>query len=66
MKDKAAKNEKIFQKQYKKIMKDYHPTIPISNTPQWSNPGDYIVKFSLYKDSPNSITSTDSSAVSPI
>lgn len=31
----------------------------IINTPQWSNPSDTFIKFSLYTDSSGSITSTD-------
>jgi hypothetical protein len=60
------KNEKqtatpTFEKQYNEIMKYFQnqnsPFFP--QTPQWTNPKDFIVKFSLYHETPNSITSTD-------
>lgn len=31
----------------------------INNDPQWSNPSDTFIKFSLYTESSGSITSTD-------
>jgi len=39
------------------------PGIPSQPVPQWSNPTDFIIKFSLYQESPNSITSTETSAI---
>ena len=50
------------EEEYNKIMKDFQKqNTPLSQTPQWTNPGDFIIKFSLYKEMPNSITSTDTS-----
>lgn len=55
------KKQQTFEKDYYKIMKDFQ----FQNTPltqpshQWTNPNDFIVKFSLYQETPNSITSTD-------
>lgn len=56
-------NEKSsFEKDYNEIMKGFqYPNIPVIPTPQWTKPSDFIVKFSLYQESPNSITSTDTS-----
>lgn len=54
--------ETAFEKEYNEIMKGFNfPTVPDQPTPQWSNPADFIVKFSLYQESPNSITSTETS-----
>lgn len=61
-----AKNEKqitapTFEKEYNEIMKDFQNQNHsfFLQTPQWTNPKDFIVKFSLYQETPNSITSTD-------
>ncbi len=60
MKSKDDKKQTTFEKDYKEIMKDFqNQTAPLTQTPQWTNPNDFIVKFSLYQESPNSITSTD-------
>jgi len=32
-------------------------------TPQWSNPGDFFAKFSLYPESSNAATTTDTSSI---
>jgi hypothetical protein len=64
MKTKEMKKQKAFEKDYDKIMKDFQKQdTPFTNPPQWINPGDFIVKFSLYQDSPNSITSTNTSPI---
>lgn len=56
------KKQKAFEKDYDKIMKDFQKQdATFANHPQWISPGDFIVKFSLYQDSPNSITSTNTS-----
>ena len=58
------KRQKVFEKDYDKIMKDFQKQdAPFINAPQWINPGDFIVKFSLYQDSPDSITSTNTSPI---
>lgn len=60
MKSKDEKKQKTFEEDYNKVMKDFDKqNISIPQNPQWINPGDFIVKFSLYQESPNSITSTD-------
>jgi hypothetical protein len=60
MKSKENKKQKAFDNDYKKIMKDCTKhNIPFIKDPQWTNRGDFIVKFSLYQESPCSITSTD-------
>lgn len=56
-------NEITIEREYSEIMKDFqYPSIPVQSIPQWSNPTDFIVKFSLYQESPSSITSTETSA----
>lgn len=58
------KKQKAFEKDYDKIMKDFQKQDDLfANPPKWINPGDFIVKFSLYQDSPNSITSTNTSQI---
>ena len=62
MKSKDEKKQTPFEKDYDKIMKDFQKqNMPIAQTPQWTNPSDFIIKFSLYQETPNSITSTDTS-----
>ena len=62
MKSLSEKKQKTFKEGYSKIMKGFQKLSPnYSHTPQWKNPGDFIIKFSLYQESPNSITSTDTS-----
>ena len=64
MNTKEMKKQKSFEKDYGKIMKDFQKQdTPFPNTPQWVNPGDFLVKFSLYQDSPNSIISTNTSPI---
>lgn len=52
------------EKDYKEIMKGFEYSDNLNPTPQWSAPGDYIVKFSLYQETPNSITSTNTQLIS--
>jgi len=60
IKSKTEKQKKSFEKDYKKIMKDFQTQYaPIIQVPQWIRPGDFIIKFSLYQEMPNSVTSTD-------
>lgn len=61
MKSKSEKKQ-TFEKEYNEIMKGFqNQNVYINQTPQWTNPNDFIVKFSLYQETPNSITSTDTS-----
>jgi len=63
MKSKAKKKQKTFDEDYNKIMKDFQRhDVPPFQVPQWTNLGDFITKFSLYQETPNSITSTDTLA----
>ena len=57
-------NEQLtFEEDYNMIMKDFQKENSlIAQTPQWTNPNDYIIKFSLYQETPNSITSTETAA----
>ena len=60
MKTKVGKKPTKFEKDYNKIMKGFpNQNTPVSTTPQWTTPSDFIVKFSLYQETPNSITSTN-------
>jgi hypothetical protein len=62
MKPKDEKKQRTLEKDYEKIMKDFKKQDnSFSQVTQWTNPGDFIVKFSLYQETPNSITSTDTS-----
>lgn len=60
MKKKSIKKEKDFQVDYLKIMEGFnHTNKLINHTPQWSNPNDLFVKFSLYSESQSGIASTE-------
>jgi hypothetical protein len=63
MKSKTKKRHTFFEDDYNKIMKDFHhPDIPSFQTPPiWINQYEFISKFSLYQESPYSITSTNTS-----
>lgn len=60
MKSKKENLQETLEKDYSEIMKNFkQQDIPFTPIPQWTNPGDFIIKFSLYQETPNSITSTD-------
>lgn len=60
MKSSDDKKQQKFEKDYNDIMKDFqNQNNLLTSNPQWTNPTDFIVKFSLYQETPNSITSTD-------
>lgn len=60
MKSKKDKKQQAFEKDYNEIMRGFqNQRTTFNNNPQWTKPTDFIVKFSLYQESPNSITSTD-------
>jgi hypothetical protein len=62
MKSIKEKKQESFEEDYKKIMKNFQKqNTPYFQQPQWTNSGDFIIKFSLFQDIPNSITSTDTS-----
>jgi len=61
MKSLKTKKKQNYEKDYNKIMNGYQLSAPIQFAPQWINPNDYFVKFSLYEETPNSITSTNTS-----
>lgn len=53
------KKQETFENDYNEIMKDFqNKNTPLTSNPQWTNPSDFLVKFSLYQETPNSITST--------
>ncbi len=60
MKPKGEKKQNSFENDYNEIMKGFqNQNSPITQIHQWTKPTDFIVKFSLYQETPNSITSTD-------
>ncbi|MDO8993033.1 MAG: hypothetical protein Q7U83_08215 [Daejeonella sp.] len=62
MKSQDSKKQKALEKEYHEITNGFqNQSIPPNQVPQWTNPTHYITKFSLYQESPNSITSTDTS-----
>ena len=62
MERKKEKKKSTFEKEYNIIMKDIQDQdIHVNKNQQWTSPNDFIIKFSLYKETPNSITSTDTS-----
>jgi hypothetical protein len=63
MRQDDQKEQLTFEEDYNMIMKDFQKENSlIAQTPQWANPNDYIIKFSLYQETPNSITSTETAA----
>jgi hypothetical protein len=55
-------NESTLETEYNEIMKGFQqPTVPVQPVSPWTRPNDFIVKFSLYSELPNSITSTETS-----
>jgi hypothetical protein len=62
MESSEIKKMPSFEVEYNDLMKGYQiPNIPVAPLPQWTKPSDFIVKFSLYQETPNSITSTETS-----
>jgi len=63
---KAPKKQKAkgFEKEYHKVMKGFQSPIYQGNEQQWTVPGDFFVKFSLYKESPSGTTSFNTTYVS--
>jgi hypothetical protein len=60
MNKKLKANERNpFENDYNKIMNDSNSYAFLGQTPQWNNPKDFIVKFSLIKETPNSITTSN-------
>lgn len=63
MKTRKKKTKQNYEKEYNKIMTGFQQVTPLPVTPQWINPGDFIIKFSLYQETPNSFTSTNTSMI---
>jgi len=63
---KAAKKQKPrdFEKEYNKVMKNFQRPAYQNNEQQWVAPGDFFVKFSLYKESSSGATSSNTTFVS--
>ncbi len=71
MKKKSSNREKhSLEVDYKKIVMDFNPVklynSGITTPTQFTNPNDLFVKFSLYNETPNSITSTNTLLTSSI
>ena len=63
MKPISAKKQKTFDDSYKKIMKSMPEQEFFQyKLNQWQSPSDSIVKFSLYQETPRSVTSTNTTA----
>jgi hypothetical protein len=64
MRSNNKKKKEAFKEDYNKIMQDYkNQDNPCFHYTQWKSPKDFIVKFSLLQEIPNSITSTDTSVI---
>lgn len=62
MESSEIKEKPSFEVEYNDLMKEYQiPNVPVSPLLQWTKPSDFLVKFSLYQETPNSITSTETS-----
>ena len=60
MESKDEKKQNSFEKDYNEIMKGFqNQNSPFIQNHQWIKPTDFIAKFSLYQETPNSITSSD-------
>ena len=60
MAKKEKKKEKTFESDYNEIMQQGHEKNCIcTEKNEWKTVGDYIRKFSLYPEIPNSITTTE-------
>jgi hypothetical protein len=64
MKKNEMKKQKTFERDYNNIMKSFQKeNVPFNNNTTWINPGGFIVKFSLYNESTDSVVSTNTSAI---
>ena len=63
---KAAKKQKPqgFEKEYGKVMKGLKTPIYQTDQQQWTAPGDFFIKFSLYKESRSGATSSSTTYIS--
>lgn len=53
-----------FEKEYDKVMKGSKTPIYQTEHQQWTTPGDFFIKFSLYKESPSGATSSNTTYIS--
>ncbi len=63
-KDTKKQKPKNFDKEYEKVMKGFKNTPLQGNLQQWTAPGDFFVKFSMYKESSSGATSSNTTFVS--
>jgi hypothetical protein len=63
---KAAKKQKPrdFEKEYNKVMKGFQKPVYQGSQQQWTAPGDFFVKFSMYKETSSGATSSNTTFVS--
>ncbi len=55
-------NQPTLETEYNEIMKGFqYSTVPAQPVSPWIRTNDFIVKFSLYSELPNSIASTETS-----
>lgn len=59
-------DKQSFQKEYVKLTKEYKEyTCPPPN-PQWTSPGDFFVKFSIYQETSSGSTSSETSLITSV
>lgn len=63
---KAVKKAKSrnFEKEYNKVTKDFSTFSYQNNQQEWSTPGDFFVKFSIYKEIPSGTTTSNTTFIS--
>ncbi|HRO46084.1 hypothetical protein [Agriterribacter sp.] len=64
--DKATKKQKPknFEKEYNKVMKGFQAPVYHGNQQQWAAPGDFFVKFSMYRETSSGATSSNTIYIS--
>ncbi|HQW27207.1 MAG: hypothetical protein IPN60_03595 [Saprospiraceae bacterium] len=62
-KQKKARN---FEEEYNEVLNGFVPSpYTQGNHQQWTAPGDFFVKFSMYKETSSGTTSTSTSFINP-
>ncbi len=55
-----------FQKEFAKVTKGFKRTPCPAINPEWSIPGDFFVKFSVYKETSSGNTSSETSLITTL
>jgi len=63
-KDTKKQKPKNFDKEYHKVMKGFKSTPLQGNQQQWIAPGDFFVKFSIYKETSSGAASSNTTVIS--